>query len=267
MMTIIQKDSTLGLRLRRLAAPLILAATGLAQAQTADNATTPGDWSFTLAPYLWAAGIEGEVATLPNLPPSEMDMSFSDILDDLKFAGMIAGRARNGRFAIAGDLQYVKTTADGETPGPLYGDTELTSKSFLLSALGEYIVAEQGNNAFSVLGGARFWSVDTRLDLDGELLPSRSTSDSETWLDPMIGVKGNFDLNDRWFLTGWSYLGGFGVGSDLMADVFGGLGYRFSRPGLSTAIGYRWMKVDYEDGDFLYDVEQQGIMAGMIFRF
>jgi len=53
----------------------------------------------------------------------------------------------------------------------------------------------------------------------------------------------------------------------MMADVFGGIGYRFARPGLSTTIGYRWMKVDYEDGDFLYDVEQQGIMAGMIFKF
>ena len=267
MITTIQRSPAWGHRWRRFAAPLILAFAGFAQAQTLDNAAAPGAWAFTVSPYLWAAGIKGQAATLPNLPPSEVNESFSDIWDDLKFAGMIVGRARNGRFAIAGDLQYVETTADGETPGPLYGDTELTSKSFLLSALGEYIIAEQGNSSFGVLGGARFWSVDTRLELDSGLLPGRSISDSETWLDPMIGVRGNLDLNDRWFLTGWGFLGGFGVGSDLMADVFGGLGYRFSRPGLSTVIGYRWMKVDYEDGDFLYDVEQQGIMAGMIFRF
>lgn len=71
----------------------------------------------------------------------------------------------------------------------------------------------------------------------------------------MVGVRGNLALSNRFSFIGWGFLGGFGAGSDLMADVFGGLECRFSRP------------VDYEGGDFLYDVAQQGTMAGMIFRF
>lgn len=45
-------------------------------------------------------------------------------------------------------------------------------------------------------------------------------------------------------------MGGFGIGSDLTADLFAGLGYRFSES-ISTTPGYRWVQVDYERGDFL----------------
>jgi opacity protein-like surface antigen len=61
-------------------------------------------------------------------------------------------------------------------------------------------------------------------------------------------------------------VGGFDVGSRIMADVFGGVGYRFT-DSISTTVGYRWMKVDRDEGGFLYDVEQQGIIAGLTFTF
>ena len=40
------------------------------------------DWTFTVAPYLWITGQEGKIATLPPLPPAEVDISFGD---DMKF--------------------------------------------------------------------------------------------------------------------------------------------------------------------------------------
>lgn len=45
--------------------------------------TAIDDWTFTVAPYLWATGLEGEVATLPSAAPAEIDLSFSDVLEDL----------------------------------------------------------------------------------------------------------------------------------------------------------------------------------------
>jgi hypothetical protein len=67
-------------------------------------------------------------------------------------------------------------------------------------------------------------------------------------------------------LASEGYAGGFGVGSDIMADLFGGVGYRFSEL-ISATIGYRWMKVDRDSGGFLYDVEQEGVLAGLTFSF
>lgn len=51
-----------------------------------------------------------------------------------------------------------------------------------------------------------------------------------------------------------------------MLDLFGGVGYRFS-DATSATIGYRWLKIDYDHYDFLFDVRQQGIAAGLTFRF
>jgi hypothetical protein len=46
----------------------------------------------------------------------------------------------------------------------------------------------------------------------------------------------------------------------------GVLGYRFSR-WLSAHGGYRHIKVDYKNGDFLYDLELSGPIIGAVFRF
>jgi hypothetical protein len=227
---------------------------------------TNGGWTFAISPYLWAAGIEGKSGTLPGLPPADVDMSFSDILDDLKFAGMLIVTARKDRFGIGGDLQYVKTSSGIDAAPPIFDGGKLTSETFGLSAWGDYVVFEQGRSNLKVAAGARLWSVDTKLKLSGGLLSGRKIDHDETWVDPMVGVIGRADVVPNVFVQGWGFVGGFGVGSDTMVDLFGGIGYRFS-DATSTTLGYRWLKIDYDHDGFLYDVRQQGIAAGLTFRF
>ena len=148
----------------------------------------------------------------------------------------------------------------------MFGREELTSKSFILSAIGEYIVYDNGGSVLRLSGGARLWSVDTELKLSSGLLPGRRIKGDKTWVDPVVGVSGILGLGPKTFLRGWGFVGGFGVGSDFTADVFLGLGYRFT-DSVSSTLGYRWVKVDYESNDFLYDVRQEGIATGLSFTF
>jgi len=224
------------------------------------------EWTFSVSPYLWAAGIEGKSGTLPGLPPADIDQNFSDIFDDLDFAGMLLGTARKGRFGISGNVQYVKTTATSNDLAPLFSSEELISKSLIFDALAEYAVFQTDRSVVRVSGGARLWSVDTELRLAAGVLAGRTISHDEMWLDPVVGVNGSTDVAANVFLTGWGFVGGFGAGSDVMADLFAGIGYRFTDR-ISATAGYRWMKVDREDGDFLYDVRQEGIIAGLTFLF
>ena len=238
-----------------------------AQAQGSDtDGSEDSGWTVRVSPYLWAAGIKGKTGTLPGLPAAEVDESFSDIFDNLDLAGMVIVTARKGRFGIVGDLQYVKTSAKSKDTAPFFGDEKLTSESFIFSLLGSYLLFDKGRSNFTVSGGARLWSVSTDLKFSSGLLPGTKFEHDQTWVDPVVGVNGKTDLSSKLFLSGWGYVGGFGVGSDIMVDLFGGVGYRFT-DSLSTTIGYRWLKVDYEDGDFLYDVRQQGIMAGLTYQF
>jgi hypothetical protein len=43
-----------------------------------------GGWTFTVAPYFWAAGISGDVAQF-GAPEVAVDQTCSDILSDLDF--------------------------------------------------------------------------------------------------------------------------------------------------------------------------------------
>ena len=236
----------------------------------ADNQTpaAPADdgWTFSVSPYLWAAGINGETGTLPGLPAADVDESFSDIFNDLQFSGMLFYSARKGRFGIAGDVEYVQTSTTDNSLAPLFGRTELTSKNFVFSVLGEYLVFNDGRATLRLAGGARLWSVENELKLSSGLLPDTRIKGDETWVDPVVGVSGRFNITPKIFLNGWGFVGGFGVGADFTADLFAGVGYRFT-DSISSTLGYRWVKVDYDNNDFLYDVRQHGIAAGLTFTF
>jgi hypothetical protein len=44
------------------------------------------------------------------------------------------------------------------------------------------------------------------------------------------------------------------------------LGYQWSRT-FGTTLGYRYLDVDYDEDDYLYDVVQQGIILGLGWRW
>ncbi|CAN0579866.1 unnamed protein product, partial [Ectocarpus sp. 12 AP-2014] len=96
--------------------------------------------------------------------------------------------------------------------------------------------------------------------------PAAFGKDSNTWVDPMIGLRGAYEFAPDWKLHGWAYIGGFGLGSDFMSDVFGGVGYAFNdRTELS--LGWRYMTVDRRDGSFVYDIGQSGPLLGLSIMF
>lgn len=234
--------------------------------ESSASGSAASTWQFSVSPYLWAAGLSGKAGTLPGLPPADVDTSFGDIWDDLDFAGMVLMGAHQGRFSIVSDLQYVVTSAQNNSLAPLFDKEKLTSKTFGFYLGGEYALYEERGASLRLAGGLRLWSVDTELKLSSGLLPGRELNGNDTWVDPVIGLRGSIDVFSRVFLMGWGFVGGFGAGSDIMADLFGGVGYRFA-DWISTTIGYRWMKVDRDRDDFLYDVIQQGLMVGVTFRF
>ena len=232
----------------------------------AQDAPERDSWKFTVAPYLWGASLSGTAATIPGLPPVDVDASFSDILDNLSFAGMIVGNAQKGRWGVTADLQYISLKNSTSDLQPLFNNATVRAKNKIFSVLGEYKMVEAPTGELWASAGARYWSVDTSLDLAAGALPAASAGGNNSWVDPVIGLRGRLDIADRTYLTGWAYAGGFGVGSENMADIFGGVGYKFT-PAIAGEFGYRWLSVDRRSGDFKYDVEQKGLIAGLSIRF
>lgn len=230
----------------------------------AQQIETASGWKFTIAPYFWAAGISGNVAQF-GLPSVDVDASFGDVWDHLKFGAMAIGEARYDRYSLFGDFLYTKISGSKATPfGVLADEGELDTEVFsgLLGA--GYSVLEGEAGRLDVVGGARIWSVDTEISLNGGLLDGRSESDGATWVDAVGGIKGTYSLTPNVFLNGWGLVGGGGANLDW--DVAATIGYKFN-DSVSGVIGYRAIGVDYEKDDFEFDVVEQGPILGLVVHF
>ncbi|KQV41739.1 MULTISPECIES: hypothetical protein [unclassified Rhizobium] len=222
------------------------------------------DWTFTVAPYFWMAGLSGQTSQF-GLPTVDMDADFGDILSNLDFAFMAAGEARNGRFSVIGDIIYSKLGVDGETRrGILADNVEVTSETFSgLLGLG-YAVLESPQGHLDVVGGMRVWSVDTTISFNGGILGGVERSDSATWVDGMVGLRGKYSLTPEVYLTGWGLVGG--GGADIDWDVALGVGYDFNDR-ISAIAGYRALGVDYSNDGFVFDAVQQGPILSLAIKF
>lgn len=248
-----------------LAAPRISFAADIAPAFAPQpQSQVQDEWSFSFAPYLWAAGLSGDTAVF-GLPEVHIDQSFGDILSDLDFAFMAAGDARYGPFSIVTDMEYVRITTDAATPrGVLADEVDLKSVTFTALIGAGYTVLEDQNGRLDVIGGLRVWSVETTISFSGGPLGGRSRSDDATWVDGVAGVRGVYSITPTVYLTGWGLIGA--GGADLDWDVMGGAGYKF-KESISAFVGYRALGVNYSNDSLTEDIIQHGPILGAVFRF
>ena len=228
------------------------------------------EWQFRLTPYLWFAGLKGDVATIPGLPAAPIDLSPSDALNDTEASLMFVFDASKGQHGVFFDFLYSDVQSKEELiPQPIGLSLKSVSKTTLVTLAYQYTAYSADNAALDLLVGGRYWDVDTELRFGGGPPPlgGRKVSHAESWIDPALGIKGRMPLGDsKFYLEGGAGIGGFGVGSDLFYEFNGAVGYQWSTS-IGTTVGYRMFDVDYEDGDFLYDARQQGWQLGLTWAF
>jgi len=222
-------------------------------------------WKFNFTPYAWGASLKGRVATLPGAPPADIDVSLSDILNNLDIGLMGVGGARKGRFAVFGDLFYSRISSDADTRGLLFSGVDYEQKLLFVSAGVSWRMLDEDDYQLSALAGLRYSHLDNELKLDGAALPTTKIDHDEDWVDPMIGLQGRVRLATNWYASA-RVTTAIAGDSDTAYGLFGGIGYVFNKS-LSTVVGYRYMKLDYEKGDFLFDVEMKGPTAGLAFHW
>jgi hypothetical protein len=89
---------------------------------------------------------------------------------------------------------------------------------------------------------------------------------TEYWTDPYFGFAGRYKLSKPFYVTGKVDVGGFGVGSDISVQAYGGLGCNVTRH-IYAELGFRYLYEDYDNGDYIYRVSTYGpqITAGIQF--
>lgn len=250
-----------------LAAILVATPAIAADAQTQPALETAPAWSFTVEPFFWAAGLDGRVG-VHGLGPANVDFDFDQIFDHIDWSPppvMINGEARNGRYAIFTEFIYLGLDAEGTSPGPFHISAREDLDLVLWTFGGSYRLLDNGTSNFDVLAGGRLWYLNSDLTLTGPR-EVREASDSKTWVDPLIGVSGTVGLGRGFALHGEADVGGFGAAADIDWQVQGTLQYQFNNA-FTLEAGYRYLDVDYDDDEFVWDVSMQGPVIGAKFKF
>jgi hypothetical protein len=240
------------------------------------------EWQFTVIPYLWMMGIEGEVTVGPA--SADVDAGFDDILDALDFGGQVHLEAQKGKWGLFLDPTYLAVSADDDVSSPrgtFSADIDVDLEAWLVEFGGFYRVIENpvGNDGsrtvtFDVLAGARYMALEAEVDIEGAgpLGLDIKRDDNKDWIDPIVGGRIFYDITEKVSLGLRADIGGFDVGdsSDFAWNILAAIGYDINQ-NMTLWAGYRHLDVDYDDGSgsdlFVYDVEVSGPMAGLAIHF
>ena len=238
---------------------------GLAAVQpvAAEPSPEAGRWEFAGEVFLWGASIGGTSSA-----GDDIDISFGDLIDNLDFALMGTLAARRDRWTLFADLIYLDVSDGINTTANIVGrpvqtaiDVEL--KGFTSTLGGAYRVWETDATDLSLLAGARYLSLEADLAIDIGSLGSQKYSDSGHVWDGIVGLRGQTDLNDKWYVH---YYLDVGTGdSDLTWQALGGLNYRFEK--FDAVVGYAHLEWDFDNDDTFDDLHFSGPYAGVKFRF
>lgn len=233
----------------------------------AGKKTGKKDFSFTINPYLWMMGAAGTVSIVntPSGYPKNVSFneSFADAVKNLKFAFMAAGKIRYKSVALLYDVVYANLKSfDVSNPqgkGLVTGDISL--KEFITDLAIAYSIPSKSKTAkVDVYAGTRIWAMDQEITLDptDPNLPLKMFSNSNNWVDPVIGVKADFSLSEDWFAYAKSDFGGFGANSDWTLMAIAGCGYKFN-PNWNTSLGIKYLGVEYNKDNLYLNIDEYGL--------
>jgi hypothetical protein len=95
---------------------------------------------------------------------------------------------------------------------------------------------------------------------------NQDVSLTEDWWDPYVGLRARYNFTPAIYLIGRGDIGGFGIGSDLMWQAEGALGFQLTRS-IYTELGYRALSFNYDKNGFLNDTIMHGaqVTLGVMF--
>jgi len=239
------------------------------------HAYATDEWRYEFTPYLLAAGMDGTVG-IRNFT-TDIDASFSDILDNLDMGFMGLFTARKGPWLLGFEGVYMKLKADGgrSVTGPggivsLNGEMDITSElSIIQGTVGYQIVDDE--TSLDVLGGIRYTKLEADFDVKAQFTPgvifpggSISADGSEDWADAIVGLHATHKLSDSVELMGYADVGA--GGSDITYQFMGGVNWEFTE-GFRARFGYRYLYWDYEDGGTEWDISASGPYLGVGIQF
>ena len=228
-------------------------------------------WQFEANVYMWGASVGGETAS-----GNTIDVSFSDLVKKLQLGFMGGAGVRNGKWSFTTDLLYMKLKDqnNGQVSAPIGPginvnvDAELKFQAWVVTSALGYSIVDTDKVRLDLLAGARYLWLKPELDLDihvGPLQPrNRTLSTSGSGLDGIVGIRGNVNLDKKWYVP---YCVDAGTGdSPFTWQAMGGVGYKLSKV-VDVVAAYRYLYWKFSKNEVIDKLDFSGPLVGVIFRF
>jgi hypothetical protein len=252
--------------------PLVLAAAPAPSAESWDDFREGWHYRSTLG--LWASKIEGTVGRETGVGDftSDVDSSFSDLVDKMTGAIGVNFELGNGPFTMLVNGQWNRFEDDAETRNGFDADVEAQlawidiagSYKFFDETYGEQ--ALENRLTLEGIVGVRWVYLSAEIDVNEGPFAGANEDREKNWFDPYVAARMKYSIDRNWNFTVSGGVGGFGLGSDLAWQAAGYVEYRFTQQ-FSLYGGYRAVAFDYDDDGFVFDTVLHGPEIGMGFRW
>jgi hypothetical protein len=240
------------------------------------------DWQIRLMPYFWVPSLKAD-STI-NGVTGTVNLSQDEVLDNLVFAAMGRVEAWKDKWGLSFDGVFMNLGASDSFPGRTGSadvdvDVRLGMADFaLMNRLFEKSFGDDNQQklTFEPYGGLRYGYLRQKGDLNIDIprlgSAGQTVGTSEDWVEPFVGGRLIWDLNDKIALNVRGDAGGFGIGSasDLTWQIVGGVDYKFTKNVILNA-GYRYVDLDYSHGsgsdEFGIHLKAQGPIVGLTILF
>ena len=218
--------------------------------------------SFEL--YGWLPSLD---STLKYNLPDNGGTGESDIISKLDSALMGSYAIRNNQWSFLADVIYFKL-ADSQSVTQtlpnrtvtLSSEQELTT--WVASGYVGYALLNDGIHTLDAIVGLRYLSLGADISVSLNNL-QRGISPSAEFYDGVVGVQGEVNFKESWYLP---YHFDVGTGdSDLTAQASVGIGYRFGW--VDAILSYRYLYYDEGDEALVNTLDAYGPQIGVKFHF
>ena len=248
-------------------------------------------WKFSLTPYLWLPTLNGNLNY--QLPPESGDGIFNveigpnDYLTNLKFALLLNGDARKGRYSIGSDVLFLNLGKQASTvrdinfagdrlpiAAQINSDTNTGFKALLWSVAGGYALKPASESPMDFIAGVRYLSIDTHAEwqLTNAIVSPHGTRDFPSsgssvknvdLVDGILGVRGKAKVGARWYVP---YYADVGAGSSKVTwQALTGFTYAYGWG--DVGLVYRHIAYQQKQPDLLKNLSLSGPAATFTFHF
>lgn len=238
---------------------ITLLATLLAASGTTVFAAEPQGWKFEITPYMWAAGLEGDVTV--NGQTADFEKSAGDLMDALDIGGSLLGIVQYDRYLVWGQVDYFSLSTDEMDVEDQPQGGSLDSEMVLGElAAGYQLAGWMEGQTFDILLGTRMLSMNNDL----ELADGRVASRENNLADAIIVVRPSMPMFPS-MIDGLRFNPTLAIGSgdsDLVYELFPQIQYQVTE-NIAARFGYR--RVGYKfKGEKNEDNELNVTLAGLI---